>query len=212
MTSRMSHMRGQPLWLVPALATLTCAFLTGCTQGAASSAAHRAAPSPSPPLASSPPATARTGSPGNPLLLSCAQESFTEAPVPQQPQPGDLVIGPLFIVNGKRLATANPAGYGDHGSYKIPFIVTMGSTVTVTIAAPARGQVVIDNPYADLSGVGGVTAATYRSCSREAGFFAQGFAFTRGQTRGCVPLDVRIGHKPQVHRVTLSLFAGSCAS
>ncbi len=211
-TSTMSRMRSQPLFPGPALAAAACAILARCTAGATPGAAHRATPAPSPPLAGSPRATARTGSPDNPLLLSCGEESFTESAVPQQPQPGDLVIGPLFIVNGKRLATAKPAGYGYHGRYKIPIIVTMGSTVTVTIAAPARGQVVIDNPYAHARGVSRVTAATYRSCPRKAGFFAQGFAFAHGQTRGCVPLDVRIGHKPQVHHVTLSLFAGSCPS
>jgi hypothetical protein len=42
------------------------------------------------------------------------------------------------------------------------------------------------------------------------GFYAQGFAFTDGQIRGCVPLEVKIGGQPQVRRVTLSLFAGSC--
>ena len=144
---------------------------------------------------------------GHPLLLSCGEESFAET-VPQQPQPGDLAVGPLIIPNGKRLAAADPASSGEHGSYKVPFIVTMGSTVTVTIAAPARGHVVIDNPYA----AAGVTAATYHSCSGQAGFFAQGFAFIDGRIRGCVPLEVRVGGEPQVRRVTLSLFAGSCAS
>jgi hypothetical protein len=209
----MRPVRSHPLFLVPALvATMTCATLAGCTGTATSSAAHPAAPSPSLSPASSPRPAARPGSPGNPLLLSCGEESFTEPPVPQQPQPDDLAIGPLFIVNGKRLATASPAAYGDHGSYKIPVIVTMGSTVTVTIAAPARGQVMIDNPYAHLAGVRDLAAATYRSCSHIAGFFAQGFTFTHGQTRGCVPLDVRIGHQPQLHHVMLSLFAGSCLS
>jgi hypothetical protein len=56
-----------------------------------------------------------------------------------------------------------------------------------------------------------VTAATYRSYAQAAGFFAQGFAFTGGQTRGCVPLDVRVGHQPRVRHLTLSLFAGSCS-
>jgi hypothetical protein len=128
--------------------------------------------------------------------------------VPYQPQAGDLVIGPLFIINGKRIASANPADYGDHGSYKIPFYLTLGSTVMVTIAAEARGKVVIDNPY---SPVGGVAAATYHSCSHTPGFFAQGFAFTNGQIRGCVPLDVRINHEAGIRHVTLSIFAGSCA-
>jgi hypothetical protein len=107
-----------------------------------------------------------------------------------------------------KLASADPAVWGDHGSYKIPFMVTMGSTVTVTIDAPARGHVVIDNPYAPH----GVTAATYRSCPHVAGFFAQSFAFTDGHVRGCVPLEVRVGDQARVHRVTLSLFAGSCAA
>jgi hypothetical protein len=44
------------------------------------------------------------------------------------------------------------------------------------------------------------------------GFYAQGFAFTDGQIRGCVPLEVRVGGQARVQRVTLSLFAGSCAA
>jgi hypothetical protein len=141
-------------------------------------------------------------------VFSCAEESFSgDATMAQRPEPGDLAIGPLIITGGQRLATADPAGYGEHGSYKVPFIVTEGATVTVTIAPPARGQVMISSPYAPA----GVTAATYRSCARVAGFFAQGFAFTGGRTRGCVPLDVKVGDQPRVRRVTLSLFAGSCS-
>jgi hypothetical protein len=44
--------------------------------------------------------------------------------VPRQPRPGDLAVGPLIIPNGKRLAAADPAGWGEHGDYKVPFIVT----------------------------------------------------------------------------------------
>ena len=105
-------------------------------------------------------------------------------------------------------AKADPAGFGEHGSYKIPFFVPRGSTVTVTIDPPARGHVVIDNPYARH----GVTAAIYRPCANVTGFFAQGFAFTDGKIRGCVPLEVRVGGRARVQRVTLSLFAGSCAA
>src|SRR6185437_93280 len=79
--------------------------------------------------------------------------------------------------------------------------------VTVTIAPPARGHVVISNPYAPA----GVAAATYRPCAHVAGFYAQGFAFTDGQIRGCVPLEVTIGGQQQVRHVTLSRFAGSCS-
>jgi hypothetical protein len=124
----------------------------------------------------------------------------------------------MFIVGGKLVATEKPAqwGYASNGhggrSYKLPLVVTMGSTVTLTIATPARRHVVIDNPYARMMGLGGVTSATYRSCRHTPGFFAQGFAFRHGRTRGCVPLDVRIGDQPQVHHITLSLFAGSCAA
>jgi hypothetical protein len=68
---------------------------------------------------------------------------------------------------------------------------------------------VIDSPS---SPTGTVTAATYHSCSDVAGFFAQGFTFTDGKIRGCVPLDVTTGRDTRVHHVTLSLFAGRCAS
>ena len=57
-----------------------------------------------------------------------------------------------------------------------------------------------------------MTAATYRPCANVTGFFAQGFAFTDGRIRGCVPLEVRVGGQARVQRVTLSLFAGSCAA
>jgi hypothetical protein len=88
----------------------------------------------------------------------------------------------------------------------------MGSTVTVTIAPPARGHAVIDNPSAQSRGLGGMTSITYHSCPHAQGFFAQGFAFTHPPTRGCVPLDVTIDNRPPVHHVTLSLFAGPCAA
>ena len=180
---------------------LACLTVPGCTGGAASTAAHHAAPASRAP-------TGPAGSPGNPQVFSCAEESFVAGSMPEIPQPGDLAIGPLVIISGKTVANSDPAGFGEHGSYKIPFFVTRGSTVTVTIDPPARGHVVIDNPYAPH----GVTAATYRPCVNVAGFFAQGFAFTNGQARGCVPLEVRIAGQARVQRVTLSLFAGSCGA
>ena len=190
------------LFVAPILA---CVTLAGCTGGSASSAAHHAAPATGPATGA---LTGPAGSPGNPQVFSCAEESFLGGPVPQMPEPGDLAVGPLVIISGKRVANADPAGWGDHGSYKIPFFVSMGSTVTVTIDPPARGHVVIDNPYARR----GVTAATYRPCAHANGFFAQGFMFTNGQIRGCVPLEVRVGGQARVQRVTVSLFAGSCAA
>lgn len=212
-------MRRQPLLLVPALATLTCAILAGCTAGGTSRAARpTTAPSPRP-ARSSPQATGRIGSPGNPLLLSCAQEAFPGypgPPVPSHPRPEDLAIGSLYLANGRIVATQSPAqyGYAPYGrngrSYKLALVVTMGSTATMTIAPPARGHVVIDNPSAQNRGLGGVTSITYHSCPHKQGFFAQGFAFTHRPARGCVPLDVTINNRPPVHHVTLSLFAGSC--
>src|SRR5207302_1040774 len=56
------------------------------------------------------------GSPGNPLRLSCGQSASGDTS--SLPGPQDLVAGPLDIIGGKVLATADPAGYGDHGSYK----------------------------------------------------------------------------------------------
>ena len=191
----MGGMRRRSLFLAPAVTAVACLILAACTGGTAPRAVPVTATAAGP-----------AGSPGHPVVFSCAEESFTDGTFPQQAQPGDLAIGPLIIVAGQRVATADPAGYGEHGSYKIPFTVTTDATVTVTIGPPARGHVVISNPYAP----GGVTAATYRSCPRVAGFFAQGFAFTGGQTRGCVPLDVRAGDQRRLRHVTLSLFAGSC--
>ena len=178
---------------------LACVTLAGCTGGAVSGAPHHTVPSTRP--------TGPAGSPGNPQVFSCSEESFLGGPMPQMPEPGDLAVGPLVIISGKMVANADPAGWGQHGSYKIPFFVPRGSTVTVTIDPPARGHVVIDNLYAHR-----VTAATYRPCANVTGFFAQGFAFTNGQIRGCVPLEVRVGGQARVQRVTLSLFAGSCAA
>jgi hypothetical protein len=189
------------LFVAPVLA---CVTLAGCTGGGASSGARPTGPATSPAARPSGPA----GSPGNPQVFSCAEESFLAGSMPPMPEPGDLAVGPLVIISGKKLATADPADWGEHGSYKIPIMVTMGSTVTITIDPPARGHVVIDNPYAPH----GVTAATYRPCRNVPGFFAQGFNFTNGRVRGCVPLEVRVGDQARVHRVTLSLFAGSCAA
>jgi hypothetical protein len=193
----MGGMRRRSLFLAPAVTAVACLMLSACTGGTTRHAVQASA---------SASAAGPAGSPGRPTVFSCAEESFTDGTFPQQAQPGDLAIGPLIIVNGQRVATADPAGYGEHGSYKIPFVVTAGATVTVTIDPPARGHVVISNPYAPA----GVTAATYRSCPGVAGFFAQGFAFTGGQTRGCVPLEVRAGDQSRVRHITLSLFAGSC--
>ncbi len=181
-------MRRRLLFMAPILA---CVTLAGCSGGTASSAP-----------------TGPAGSPGNPRVFSCAEESFLAGSMPPMPEPGDLAVGPLVIISGKAVATGDPSGFGEHGSYKIPFFVPRGLTVTVTIDPPARGHVVIDNPYARH----GVTAATYRPCANVTGFYAQGFAFTDGQIRGCVPLEVRVGDQARVQRVTLSLFAGSCGA
>jgi hypothetical protein len=203
-------MRGRPLLLVPALAALACLILAGCTAGATSSAARRTTASSSQRAATSAHVAGRIGSPGNPLMLTCAEESFPLDPA-FKPGPGDLVIGPLIIANGKLYANVKPV---DHGGNKIPFIVLPGRTVTVTIGAQERGHVWIDNPYAQINwGIRLVAAATYHACSPQAirqGFFVQGFAFTSGPLRACLPLDVRIGHQVQVRHITLSLFAGSC--
>jgi hypothetical protein len=197
----MGGMRRRSSFAAPTVAAAACLILSACSGGAAPRAVQVTA-------SVSAPAAGPAGSAGHPAVFSCADESFAgDSPVQQRPQPGDLAAGPLIIPGGQRLATADPAGYGEQGGYlKVPFVVLAGATVTVTIAGPARGHVVISNANAPA----GVTAATYSSCPGVAGFFAQGFAFTGGQTRGCVPLDVRAGDQRRVRHITLSLFAGSC--
>ena len=98
-------MRRRLLVMAPMLA---CVTLAGCSGGAASR--------PSGPA----------GSPGNPQVFSCAEESFPGGPMPPMPEPGDLAVGPLVIFNATKLATGDPTGWGEHGSYKIPIMVTMG--------------------------------------------------------------------------------------
>lgn len=207
-------MRRQRMFRAAVVAAVSCAIAAGCASAGGAGPPRPATPPPSATGSGGTRATGRPGSPGNPVVFSCGQEATTTTRVPQRPRPGDWAVGPLFIPGGRALATDSAADYGSASygrrgrAYKIPLIVTMGATVTVTIAAPARGRVVIANPYAD----GGITSATYRSCSHVQGFFAQSFAFTRGPGRGCVPLDVTVGAERRAHHVTLSLFAGSCAA
>src|SRR5207247_6626381 len=106
-------MRRRLLFLAP---TLACVTLAGCTGGAAPSATGHAAPVTRAPIGPA-------GSPGNPQVFSCAEESFLPGPMPPMPEPGDLAVGPLVIISGKKVANADPAGFGEHGSYKIPFFV-----------------------------------------------------------------------------------------
>ena len=193
------------------LATMTCAVLAGCTGSGGPDANGTASPSlPRSPV-SSPHDAGPPGSAGNPLVLSCDAESWPVPPVAFRPRPADLVVGPLAIVDGTMVSTLTPAGYGyrSYGrggrSYKMAMVLTPDSTATVTIAPPARGHVVIDIPSTQ-----GVTSATYHSCARPGGFFAQGSAFTHPPARGCVPLDVTIDNRPPVRHITLSLFARLC--
>ena len=150
------------------------------------------------------------GTPGRPLMLSCTERSNGGAVAPG---PGDVVVGPLYIINAKQTVDPNGAGSAPQHGYKYPIAVAPGAIVTMMIAAPARGHVVIDNPYGPPAGV---VAASYRACQpgREQGWtvFVQGFTFTDGRTRGCVPLTVRIGREARIRHVTVSLYAGPCAS
>src|SRR5260221_258689 len=122
------------------------------------------------------------GTPGRPLMLSCTERSNAGAVAPG---PGDVVVGPLYIINAKDSADPNGAGSAPQHGYKYPIAVAPGEVVTMMIAASARGHVVIGNPYGPPAGV---VAATYRACQpgQEQGWtlFVQGFAFTDGRTRG----------------------------
>ena len=212
-------MRSRPLFLTLTLATLTCAILAGCTGARTSSTNRTATSSPAQSPAGSPHVTGPLGSPGNPLVLSCAAEAwpgYPGPPAPATPGPHDLAVGPMYFPVGLALATYTPAqwGYapfGRHGRfYKLPLVVRPGTTVTVTIGTSARGHAVIAS--AANGSDRGVTSATYHACRKAGGFFAQGFAFTRPPFRGCVPLSVTVRGQPGVRRVALSLFAGSCAA
>jgi len=142
-------------------------------------------------------------------MLSCSEKSNP----PITPGPGGLVVGPLYIINGKDSVDPSGAGPAPQNGYKYPIAVAPGAIVTMTIAASARGHVVISNPYGPSSGV---VAASYRACQpgQEQGWtvFVQGFTFTDGRTRGCVPLIVRTGRAGRARHVIVSLYAGPCTS
>lgn len=150
------------------------------------------------------------GTPGRQLMLSCSEKSVAD---PVTPGPGDLVVGPLYIINARNSVDPNGAGTAPQHGYKYPIAVAPGATVTMMIAASARGHVVITNPYGPSPGV---VAASYRACrpGQVQGWtvFVQGFTFTDGRTSGCVPLTVRIGREARIRHVTVSLYAGPCAS
>src|SRR5215469_10378750 len=97
------------------------------------------------------------GSAANPVVLSCDQTSNP----PSKPRRGDLVVGPLWIINARDSVDPRAAGPNPAHEYKYPIGVRPGATVTMMIAPPARGHVVIDNSYAPS----GVSAVTYRACS-----------------------------------------------
>jgi hypothetical protein len=214
-TSRIGHVRRQALFPTLTVATLTCAILAGCTGTPGTNRPATSSPPASP--ASSPRVTGPPGSPGNPLVRSCAAEAWPGPPgrAPATPGPHDLAVGPVYFPVGLALATKTPswwgyAPFGRHGRfYKLPLVVRPGATVTVTIGASARGHVMID-VGGDMPS--GVTSATYHACRKAGGFYAQGFAFTRPPFRGCVPLVVMVDGQARARHVMLSLFAGSCAA
>ena len=122
-------MRSRPLFLTFTLAMLTCAILAGCTGASTSNANRTATSSPAQSPASGPHVTGPPGSPGNPLVLSCAAEvwpGYPDRPAPVAPGPRDLAVGPMYFPVGLALATYTPAqwGYapfGRHGRfYKLP--------------------------------------------------------------------------------------------
>jgi hypothetical protein len=208
-TSRIGHVRSQALFLTLTLATLTCAILAGCTVSSTSRAARSPTVLPTQPLASGPHVTGPVGTPGRPLMLSCSEKSVAG---PVTPGPGDVVVGPLYIINARNSVDPSGAGSAPQHEYKYPIAVAPGATVTMMIAASARGHVVIDNPYGPPAGV---VAASYRACQpgQTQGWtvFVQGFTFTDGRTRGCVPLTVGIGREARIRHVTVSVYAGPCA-
>jgi hypothetical protein len=147
------------------------------------------------------------GSAGNPQVLSCNQEVQDTPGNRIERGPQDVVLGPLRFPNGRLLRTGQPNQWGSHGRYKIPVVLAPGANVTLTIAAPARHYVVISNPsfYS-----GHAISATYHACKHGWGAFVQGFTFTDGRTRGCVPLAVRIGEDARVRYIILALFDRAC--
>lgn len=148
------------------------------------------------------------GSPMHPQVLTCEQEATQFTGGLPRAGPHDLVFGPGYFPQARRLATASPhIAPGRRGTYKLPPVVDPGATVTLTIAGSARSYVVQQNAWSLPSGSQSVT---YRACTHSRGFFPQSFRFTDGRLRGCVPIDVRVKGQRTTRHVVLSLFAGRC--
>src|SRR5262245_27678603 len=79
------------------------------------------------------------GTPGRPLMLSCSEKSVAG---PVTPGRGDLVVGPLYIINARNSVDPSGADPAPQHWYKYPIAIAPGATATVMIAASARGHVV----------------------------------------------------------------------
>src|SRR5260370_17377196 len=174
MPSRIGHVRSRAVFLALTLAAVTCAILAGWRGARRTNTNRTTTSSPAQSPASSPHVTGPLGSPGNPLVLSCAAEAwpgYPDPPAPVTPGPHDLAVGPIYFPVGLALATYTPAqfGYapfGRHGRfYNLPLVVRPGATVTVTIGASARGHVEI------ATGSSRVTSASDQACRKAGGFF-----------------------------------------
>jgi hypothetical protein len=155
--------------------------------------------------------TASVGTPKHPQVLTCAEEATQFTGTLPRAGPHDVVFGPGYFPQARRLATMSPQTWapGSRGTYKLPPVIKPGATVTLTIARDARSYVVQQNPWSPPNGSQSVT---YRACAHSPGFFPQSFRFTDGRLRGCVPIDVRVNGQRATRRVVLSLFAGRCSN
>jgi len=188
------------------ITTLTLVSCSAPTEGTTGAPTKKSPPSPT---------STVVFHPGETVSVGCEAARPTSATAPAPNPANDLIIGPLVYPG---LAD----GY-NHGS--VPYVDADGiahfkqgtelpadTTVTVSIAPPARAWAGI---LTEAGPASGYSSVTYQGCSSEAQpgrvFWVGGFTLG-GKTSACVPLEVHITGENQPHHVMLSLEAGTCGS
>lgn len=151
--------------------------------------------------------------PGDSIAVGCDAARSTSPTAPQPDPAEDLIIGPLVyrgLGNGynrgsKPYVDADGVAFFKEGTELPP-----DTTVTVSIADPARTWAGILTESGTAAGYSSVTYQGCSSASHPARVFWVGGFTLGGKTSACVPLEILVAGEGQPHHVMLSLEAGKC--
>ncbi|MEU8820696.1 hypothetical protein [Actinoplanes sp. NPDC048796] len=137
-----------------------------------------------------------------PRLITCVDEE-AHGRATAAPAQNDLTVGPVTWPGLRSWAAADPDDFagGQPGHYKVGIVVKAATTVTVSIAGPARLT------YGQRAGYSPASSITFQACDDFDTVYFGGF---HAPERTCVPVTVEERGEPPV-RATVSFFAGPCA-